>query len=123
VTLTLAGRHRSNRSRAAAHTARWPPAECPRVITFVVSMPATSARASRAAAMSSSVCGTPPPLPTRRYSTLAAVQPSSRRLAASGRPRDASYCAFQKPPWMTTTVPREVLSGREISTYWLGSSP
>ena len=47
-----------------------------------------SARASIAAATSSRVCGSPPPLPTRRYSMFHAAQPCSARLAASGRPSD-----------------------------------
>ena len=45
--------------------------------------------------------------PTRRYSRFQAVQPSPARLLASGRPSEASYAAFQKPPWITTTTPRD----------------
>ena len=54
---------------------------------------ATSARASIAAATSSSVTGYPPPLPTRRYSMFSAAQPRAGSVAASGRPSDRSYFA------------------------------
>ena len=80
-----------------------------------------------AAATSSRVAGTPPPppapVPTRRYSMFQAVQPRAARSAASGRPSEASYAAFQKPPWMTTTTPRDAPSGRVSSAYCDGSSP
>ena len=62
------------------------------------------------AATSSKVVGSPPPLPTRRYSRFQAVQPRAARSSARGAPSEASYAAFQKPPWMTTTTPRDAVA-------------
>ena len=84
---------------------------------------AIAARWSMPAATSSRVAGTPPPLPTRRYSRFHVTQPRAVRSCASGVPSERSYSAFQKPPWITTTTPWGVPSGTSSSPNWLGSSP
>ena len=75
------------------------------------------------AATSSRVSGTPPPVPTRRYSRFQVTHPRPVRSSASGVPSERSYSAFQKPPWITTTTPWGVPSGTSSSPSWLGSSP
>ena len=77
------------------------------------------ARWSIAALTSSSVAGTPPPLPSRRYSMFHAAQPRPARSSQSASISVRSYSAFQKPPWMTTATGPSPYS----TAYCEGSSP
>ncbi len=54
---------------------------------------------------------------------LSAAHPFSTRSAASGRPSERSYAAFQNPPWITTTTPRGEPDRQGQLANWLGSSP
>src|SRR6185437_2623810 len=73
-------------ARPAAHSASWPPAEWPRMLTRSRSIGASIvARWSIAVATSSKVVGQPPPSPTRRYSMFHTAQP--RRMRSPARPR------------------------------------
>ena len=105
-------------SRVAAHAARCPPALWP-IATTRLRSTGRSASRSIAADTSSSVVGTPPPLPSRRYSMFHAAHPRAARSSASGSIRSSPYWSFQNPPWMSTATGPSPYS----TPYCEGSSP
>ena len=111
----------------AAQAASWPPAEWPRARTRSRGTSWSCQCVDGGGDVVERLRGRRHPRRRRRRpgGTRCSTRPSRGRpgSAASGRPRDRSYAAFQNPPWITTTVPFGVPDGSVSSANWLGSAP